>query len=35
MKTYLFPGQGSQSKGMGSILFDAFPTLTTAVGEYT
>jgi malonyl CoA-acyl carrier protein transacylase len=28
MKTYMFPGQGSQSKGMGEALFDAFPELT-------
>lgn len=27
MKTYMFPGQGSQSKGMGADLFDAFPEL--------
>ncbi len=25
MKTYMFPGQGSQFKGMGAALFDAFP----------
>jgi malonyl CoA-acyl carrier protein transacylase len=28
MKTYIFPGQGSQSKGMGGDLFDQFPELT-------
>lgn len=28
MKTYMFPGQGSQSKGMGADLFDEFKELT-------
>jgi trans-AT polyketide synthase/acyltransferase/oxidoreductase domain-containing protein len=28
MITYVFPGQGSQSKGMGGILFDEFQELT-------
>ncbi|MCP4689318.1 MAG: ACP S-malonyltransferase [Desulfobacterales bacterium] len=28
MKTYLFPGQGSQKKGMGGSLFDEFRELT-------
>lgn len=27
---YLFPGQGSQHKGMGSGLFERFPDLTQA-----
>ena len=27
MTTYLFPGQGSQSKGMGEALFSAYPEL--------
>ena len=28
MTTYVFPGQGSQVKGMGDALFDAFPEYT-------
>lgn len=28
MKTYIFPGQGSQAKGMGGDLFARFPELT-------
>ena len=28
MKTYMFPGQGSQARGMGGDLFDAFAELT-------
>lgn len=28
MKTYIFPGQGSQKKGMGQALFDDFKDLT-------
>lgn len=29
MKVYVFPGQGSQSKGMGQGLFDKYPELTS------
>ncbi|MDO9106859.1 MAG: ACP S-malonyltransferase [Methylovulum sp.] len=28
MKTYMFPGQGSQYRGMGATLFDEYPELT-------
>jgi malonyl CoA-acyl carrier protein transacylase len=28
MKIFMFPGQGSQSKGMGAVLFDEFTQLT-------
>lgn len=28
MKTYMFPGQGSQARGMGGSLFDEFQSLT-------
>ena len=33
MATYLFPGQGSQRKGMGKGLFEAFPELTSEADE--
>lgn len=33
MKTYMFPGQGSQARGMGGELFDAFPELTAKADE--
>lgn len=32
-KTYVFPGQGSQRKGMGKELFDEFPTLIKKVDK--
>jgi malonyl CoA-acyl carrier protein transacylase len=32
-KTYLFPGQGSQKKGMGGDLFDEFPEITKKADE--
>jgi malonyl CoA-acyl carrier protein transacylase len=28
MKTYMFPGQGSQARGMGGTLFEEFEDLT-------
>ncbi|MCG8338890.1 MAG: ACP S-malonyltransferase [Proteobacteria bacterium] len=33
MKTYVFPGQGSQVKGMGGTLFDEFKDLTAIADE--
>lgn len=33
MSTYLFPGQGSQSKGMGKELFTHFPKLTAVAND--
>jgi len=33
MIAYLFPGQGSQSPGMGADVFDAFPDLVTQADE--
>ena len=33
MKTYVFPGQGSQKKGMGKALFDEFTDLTKKADE--
>lgn len=33
MSVYMFPGQGSQSKGMGDKLFTLFPELTTAASK--
>ena len=33
MKCFLFPGQGSQTTGMGELLFDQFPELTRIADE--
>lgn len=33
MKSYIFPGQGSQQKGMGGELFDEFPQITSQADE--
>jgi len=33
MAVFMFPGQGSQSRGMGSDLFDRFPELTRIVDD--
>ncbi|BBB93461.1 MAG TPA: ACP S-malonyltransferase [Methylomusa anaerophila] len=33
MITYVFPGQGSQTKGMGGTLFDEFKELTTQASD--
>jgi len=33
MKTFVFPGQGSQKKGMGHDLFDQFPDVAAAADE--
>jgi trans-AT polyketide synthase/acyltransferase/oxidoreductase domain-containing protein len=33
MITYVFPGQGSQIKGMGGSLFDEFPEITAKANE--
>jgi malonyl CoA-acyl carrier protein transacylase len=33
MKTIMFPGQGSQYRGMGGTLFDEFPQLTARADE--
>ena len=32
-KVYVFPGQGSQKKGMGAPLFDAFPEVSTQADD--
>ena len=33
MKVFIFPGQGSQQRGMGGQLFDEFPELTEAASD--
>ena len=33
MKAYIFPGQGSQFKGMGGALFDGFPEITAKANQ--
>ena len=33
MKTYLFPGQGSQRRGMGEDVFNHFPALVERINE--
>ena len=33
MKVFMFPGQGSQKKGMGGDLFDQFPEITRTADE--
>lgn len=33
MKAYIFPGQGSQTRGMGGALFDEFKEITEAADE--
>ena len=33
MKAYMFPGQGSQKKGMGDSLFDEFPQVTAKADQ--
>jgi len=33
MKTFMFPGQGSQARGMGGNVFDEFPGLTQQADE--
>ncbi|MCC5467072.1 acyltransferase domain-containing protein [Pelosinus baikalensis] len=33
MITFIFPGQGSQTKGMGGTLFDKFKELTAEADE--
>lgn len=33
MKAYIFPGQGSQARGMGGDLFDAYPEMTVIADD--